>query len=124
MSEYDRAIATAARLIKKKGMIVTWRKLARTPDAQKPWNATQAAPVDTNVSMVFVRKSGSLSEAIQNLLRNTEVNVGSQRGLIAAVPFVPDLTDQVIRNGVTLVIKGIEPLAPAGIAVMYYVEFS
>lgn len=124
MSATDRAIATVLRLIKKNGQAVTWRKTVRTPDAQRPWNATNAAPVDAAVFIAFVRKSGSLAEAIQHLLKGTEVNVGSQRGLMGAVSFVPDLTDQVIRNGVTLTIKAIEPVAPAGIAILYYIEFA
>jgi hypothetical protein len=124
MSATDRAIATVLRLIKKNGQNVVWRKTVRTPDAQRPWNAADSAPVDNAVVIAWIRKSGSLAEAIQHILKGTEVNVGSQRGLMGAVSFVPDLTDKVVRNGVTLPIKAIEAIAPAGIAVLYIIEFA
>jgi hypothetical protein len=120
---YARQIASAQRLIKKKGLLVTWRKLVRTQNNVQPWKGTTANQ-DFQVYIVFLRKGGNLASALQSLFKGTEITQGAPNGIMGSIPgLIPELTDVVIRNGVTLAISAIDPLAPDGTPILYFVEF-
>ena len=120
---FDRNIKSVQRLIKKYGQLVTWTKNVRVPDGQQPWKVTQT-PQTFQVYIVFTKKGSNFAEALQHLLKGTEVNIGSPRGLMASVPFVPDITDNILRGNQRIVIKGIDPIEPNGVPIMYLIEFA
>src|SRR5579862_595179 len=108
MGVYDRQIATAKRLIKAKGQLVTWvPQSVATPDGTKPWktipNGTPPAPVP--VSIVFTDISKRPIYALFKLMQGTAVIDGEIEGLMAQVTFVPSINDTVQRGTVNLVVK-------------------
>lgn len=124
MGQFDRAIATAQRLIKKNGQPVTWRKLtevAANPD--EPWNGGTNAVVEHTPFMCFVPAKESATRVFMAYLAGTEVKTGRLAALMGAVDFTPDAKDVVIRDGVELRIESIDKLSPNGQAVLYMVEF-
>ncbi len=124
MGVYDRQIATALRLIKAKGQVVTWRKLddGAPADSSKPWKPSAATPDDNTVSIVFLPPTKENKQLIR-YLKGTEVPTGSLDGLMHAVSFEPAAKDIVIRDGKELVIKSIDPLSPNGEVILYFLEF-
>jgi hypothetical protein len=125
MSKYARQIAQAAKLIAAKGEEVTWRKNASQVSETQPWKNTGTEQfIDKQVSIVFLRPQGGLTHKLGQLMKNTDVAEGGPRGLMAHVDFTPDISDVVIRNGVTLAIKSIDPLAPSTDTILYDIEFA
>lgn len=124
MSEYDRAIATAQRLIAKKGMSVTWKQLTNgTPaDPDKPWRPGATEHTDKTVNIVFFPYNRE-NQKFLALLTGTEVPKGEEYGLMGAVDFTPTLKDTIVRNGETLAVETINLLAPAGDPVLYTIGF-
>lgn len=123
MRQFGRQLAMVQRIINKKGQSVLWQQAARAANVNQPWKATSGGPATFPVKMIFVRK-GSFTDAIQHLLKGTEVNVGGKVGLMAGgVSFAPDLTDCVLRGGVSLAIKSIDTVDPDGTVILYLVEF-
>jgi hypothetical protein len=127
MSQYDRQVAQAVKLIAKYGQLVTWRKqTVEQADVNAPWKTTAKAgqPVDYSVKIVFPRDGKGLANALYHLIKGTDVPTGAPRGLMASVAFTPELTDLVIRDGVKMMIKTIDPLAPGGIILLYHITFA
>lgn len=124
MGEYDRAIATAQRLIAKKGMTVTWEQQenGEAPDPSKPWRPAEAEPVEHEVSIVFLPYNRE-NQQFLSMMTGTEIPQGAEYGLMGAVDFTPNLNDTVVRNGVRLGIEKIDLLAPAGDPVLYTIGF-
>lgn len=126
MSRYDRQIKSAARMIERYGQSVTWKQSPLTvADPSQPWKTTQSAPVNTVVSMIFIRRGRGtgLAAALYRMIKGTDVPTGAPRALMAQVPFTPELTDTVDRDGVLMNIATIDPVAPSGIPIMYVIEF-
>lgn len=123
MSQYARQIATAKRLIEKHGENVIWTKRVVT-EGDKPWKEVAGQAEEFPVSMLFLRPGSSLATAIFQLMKGTDVVTGGVRALMAAqVSFEPEMTDYVVRDGVSMSISRFNPLAPAGIAILYEIEF-
>lgn len=124
MGEYDRQIATAKRLIKKKGQGVTWRSIENgaPPDASKPWKTSTSTNLDNLVDIVFLPVSRENKRFIQ-ALGGTEVSTGFLLGYMAAVDFEPSIKDVVIRNGEQLEVLNIDIVAPNGDPILYILEF-
>lgn len=124
MGQFDRQIETAKRLIKKNGQLVTWRKLAATtPDASKPWLVAASTPTDyEDVSICFL-PPGRVTQELIHYIKGSDVTTGNVQGLMAAQAFEPDAKDVVMRDGKTLRIKSIDPLAPNGQSILYTIEF-
>lgn len=127
MGEYDRAIATAERLIAKKGRIVQWSKnpAAEPQPGDQPWKPKRddnpAEPVD--VKIVFF-PPGEGSRATLQQITGTEVPTASEYGLMAgSVPFTPEQGDLVERDGVAIAVVGVATLRPATEAVLHTVWF-
>ena len=128
MGEYDRAIASAKRVIAKKGEACKWHVTAPAvvADSDTPWIETVdgAAPVvhaDTFIALFPL--SRQFSELIR-YLRGTEIVTGSLYGLMSAQSFTPAIADIVERkDGTKLGIVSIDPLAPNGDVILYTIEF-
>lgn len=123
MARFDRQIATAIRLIKKNGQLVTWRQLQRTDVVGKPWEVTAAAPVDRDVYICFLPVDKDNKEFVSYLRGSNEIKIGSVIGLMGNVSFTPDASDLVIRDNKQLEIFNVESLSPNGQIVLYTVEF-
>jgi hypothetical protein len=125
MGEYDRPIATAKRLIEKKGQVCTWiQHILGTPsDADKPWLTGNDEIVSLPVSIVFLSANRINNEFIRALL-GTEVTVGTVKGIMAGQTFEPTKKDIVIRGDKTLRIKNIDPVKPAEDAILHIIEFN
>lgn len=126
MGQYDRAIATAARLIKKYGGQVTWTVVAEAalPDAAKPWEKAAGTETPHTIDSVFLT-STRLTQAFLAYLGGTETPAGKVACLIPGnVPFVPKLTDKLTRGGVIYSPDSIEPLSPSGVPIMYRIWFA
>lgn len=123
MARFDRQIATALRLIQKNGQLVQWRQLQRTDDPSDPAAVIEGPPVDRNVYICFLPVDKDNKEFINYLRGTNEIKMGSLIGLMGNVPFTPDGSDYVIRDGKTLEIFNIELLSPNGQKVLYTVEF-
>lgn len=126
MARFDRAIATAGRLIAKNGQDVIWRSVVdgAPTDDSKPWKPAEAADADTNAVICFL-PTDKQSQQLFTYLRGTDdVSIGLVLGLMKGnVDFVPSQKDVVIRDGETLRIKSIDLLAPNGQKVLYTMEF-
>lgn len=125
MGQFDRAIATAARLIAKNGQVVTWRKMedGTPPDATKPWKPAAATNTDFQVPIVFLPDNRKGYEWLA-ALKGTEVPKGSLTGIMAApTGFTPTIKDVVIRGGQTLAIETLDELSPNGQIIMYEIRF-
>lgn len=128
MGQYDRAIATVARLIQKYGgpNKVTWTVSVdgALPDATKPWEKGNANETPHDCYAVFLT-SKRVAFAFQQYLSGGEIPHGKVACLIAGnVPFVPKLSDHLTRNGVTYSPEYIEPLSPGGVPLLYNIWFA
>lgn len=128
MGEYDRAVATAERLIAKKGRIVQWAKpVAADPDAKpwKPQDDPDAEPVPPFEPKIVFFPPGEGSRATLQQITGTEVPTASEYGLMAgSVPFTPEIGDIVTRDGEALPVVGVATLRPAETAVLHTVWFN
>jgi len=124
MARFDRAIATAQRLIAKNGEKVVWRVINDpTPtDPNKPWEPGAATPTNNDVTICFLPVDRQTQETF-NFIKGTEVPKGSVMGLMGNVPFEPNLKDVVIRNGVEMRLAYIDVLSPNGQKVLYTMVF-
>jgi hypothetical protein len=122
---YNRQIEMAQRLVKKYGQACTLKKQAETVNETQPWKTAAGEPVEHDCIILFLRPSGGMSRALYHLIQRTDVTSGAPRGLMAVQNgFVPDLTDSVIRNGSTMVIKTIDEVNPGGDVILYDIEFA
>jgi hypothetical protein len=122
MGEYDRSIIRTLAVIKRKGQLVTWRQLNRTPDISEPWKVT-SAQVDKTPSVLFLTVNKETRETLHYMRDSNELKDGAVVGLMGAVDFTPALADVVIRNGKQLNIASIDTLAPNGQPILYTIEF-
>jgi hypothetical protein len=123
VSVYAQDIKSAQAMIKQAGQLVTWRKVVRTANNAQNWKATETTQ-DFQVYIFFPRKGSNAINALQRLFKGTEVTDGAPSGIMAAVTgFVPEITDKVIRGNVPMAIASIDPLAPDGNPILYFIEF-
>ena len=123
MAAFDRAIATAQRVIAKYGQAVIWRKVNDAANTAEPWKPIESPDVDHDVNICFVPIVDAQWRKLLQYLKDTEVPAGKLCGLMGAVDFEPKLKDVVVRDGVTLRISSIDLLSPNGQKVLYTVEF-
>ena len=125
---YQRQAASADRMINKKGATV---KFVSVPtvlvDPNKPWEPSSGVAVETNLKMVFLSPSSSgdsqLGKELLQFMQGTEVVTGQIRGYMGALGITPKISDKVIRDSKTLIIKAVDTLKPADIAILHIVEF-
>jgi hypothetical protein len=123
MGAYDRAIATALRLIEAKGEPVTWRQFIIEP-GDNAWTEGEPTPpdplyIDHTVSMVFLPFSNRLRDAFQMQMANSDVPQGLYYGLMGQVSFTPNLRDLIIRPSGQVRPSYIDELRPAGELILY-----
>lgn len=120
MTEYTSAIATAKRLIGKKGANVTWRKF-NVADGVEDWlEIPEGTPFeDFTVKMVILPYEGN-RYAISVLQNSADVPTYDLYGLMAQVPFTPVKRDLIISTAHgELQPQKITPLCPADEVVLY-----
>lgn len=120
MGEYDRQIETAKRLIAKKGQAVIWRQIdsGMTSDPNKPWLGGEPVTQDFPAKIVFLPDDKMNSET-ESTARGTDIPVGHQKALMAAVDFVPNVNDVIVVGNVLKPVLAIDPFAPNG-DIIYY----
>lgn len=121
MTVYTRFIATANRLIDKYGMQVTWSKDVLTPvDVTKPWLGSTNVPTDYTPTIAFIPANGNMygMEKYRSQIQAGELSLF---GLMAPQEFEPELSDTLVRDGDTQVIKWIDEIKPADETVLYIV---
>jgi hypothetical protein len=119
MGQYDKAVATAQRLIAKYGQDVVWHQLtngATTPPAD--WKPAANQATTYTVRAVFL-PTNRVNNELLRMLGNTEVPVGNTTALIAVGAFTPTLRDKLVRDGVAYAPKSIDCLAPNGQKIYY-----
>lgn len=120
----DRYIALAKRLIEKSGQKVKWRINLETPDADKPWKTqpiTEDAE-DKDVIIAFLPRDRLDTQLIR--ATDQSIPIGSVYGLMAPGDFSPSAKDTVIRDGNEIRINSIDTLSPAGVPLLYTIDFS
>lgn len=127
---FARQIASALRLIAKNGLVCSWVKQNVAVSGGQPWKLTQVAnPPTFQVSIVFLSSGSSFLNALSHLINGTSIPTGAPRGLMGAVPFIPEVTDKLIwipptgGGNQTLIVKGIDPVAPNGRPILYKIDF-
>lgn len=119
MSEYDRSVEAAKRLIERKGVQCVWRKLVTTPaDQQRPWLGGTDAPDDHTPFIAFVPATDTASGFGLTKFRDNGVSF-STYGLMAPQDFDPEVTDTLLRDGQPLVIAAVDTIKPADVAVLH-----
>ena len=120
MTVYNREIALAVRLINKKGQTATWIKNAEIANSSQPWKTTAGTPTTFAVKLVRLPVGNSEAEAFQTLIPGTSVPTDHERVLMAgAVPFTPELNDDVSIGGETKKVKTLNVLQPDGTPILY-----
>lgn len=123
MGEYDRAIALAKRLLKKKGAPVTVRSFSRPDDVDDdaPWEPSPNDPTDVTVNAVFLDYEQKYIDG-QTILAGDQ-NVYMPAYDVNGVAFAPEVEGIVIRStGDDWKIITLKPLNPAGDPVMYTLQ--
>lgn len=121
MTEYTSAIATAKRLIDKKGASVTWRKFNIDAGAEDWLEVPEGTPfTDYTVKMVLLPYEGAGRYVISVLQGSFDVPTYDLYGLMAQVPFSPVKRDLIISTAHgELQPEKITPLCPADEVVLY-----
>jgi hypothetical protein len=122
MGTFDRQIATAKRLIAKYGEDCLWQKPGEKDDAVKPWVGSSVEPPDpVPVKIAFFPNGGDNSlAAVIAMLGDSDVNVASEYGLMAAVDFDPATSDTLTdSNNNNVEIVKMTPLRPNGEVILW-----
>ena len=121
MGRYDRPIATAQRMLKDSGKLVTWRivRNGSPADAGKPWKPTQPVLQDEHYINICFFPLDKQQRETYHYLKNSEVPATAMMGYMGAVAFSPSLKDIVIYDGKELMIDSIDILAPNGQPILY-----
>lgn len=119
MTIYDRAAATALRLLAKYGEDVTLR--AYTVGTYDPETGTT-----TNTTADTARKAATFDYPRLNqgqvLAGQTLIQQGDRQCLMDANGAAPTMADHVIVDSIEYVIKDIKTLSPAGTPVLYELQ--
>lgn len=123
MGEYDRQVATAKRLIAKKGQDVTWKSLedGAPSDPSKPWRPSAATSTEHTVKIAFLPVDRRGDET-RRYREGTAVPEGSLLGYMAQVDFTPALKDVIVRDGEELTVLNFDLIAPNGTPILYILE--
>lgn len=122
MGAYDNSIAVAKRLIAAKGMQCDWiKKQTVLVDPDQPWLGGEDVPTTYRPSIAFLPATdGASGFGITKFRdRGNDTATFSTFGLMAPQAFVPEVIDQLVRDGQPLVIVAVDTLAPAGEPVLH-----
>lgn len=111
MSVYDRAAATALRLLTKYGQAVTVK--TRTAGAYNTATGSAAVTETTQAGVGAIFDYGARD------IDGTLIQDGDKQVLLAPLPVAPEIDDTVSIGGAVCTIKGIKTLAPGGTPVLY-----
>lgn len=116
---FDRQIATAARLIQKNGQLVDF--VSRVKSIDDNFNEI-VSEVRHKVWICFIPYKSDIKQFMA-YISGKELKSGTVLGLMAGnVPFAPDLTDFVERDGVRIEILRVGKLSPNGQSILYKLE--
>jgi hypothetical protein len=128
---YERAQASARRMIAAKGQACLWRKPAAQDDAADEWrDVREGDPTDTACSIAWFAPR-DLGRGTENFLsaiagQNLDVPDGYEIGLMAAGDFEPLPSDKIVKgtdpDGAEIAITTIDRLAPDGTPIFYFVK--
>jgi hypothetical protein len=123
---YDRAIASALRLIEAKGEACTWRKPAPADDDADDWrDVREGEPDETDVSIAWFspRDLGRGTMEFLQAMVGGEVPEGYLIGLMGPYDFEPLATDTIVRSDDSEVHpESIDLIAPSGEPILYFVK--
>lgn len=124
---FARQIATAKKLIKRNGALVTWRQIAPGV-GENPAKPAVGTPTNYPVFMAFF-PTGELSlRSTLSMLLGTEIPSGRLYGLMGAVPFTPGMKDTVLGTpfgDLGIIDKnGIDEFNPNGESIFFTVRFA
>jgi len=118
------AAKLAARAVQSDGELCAWntQALPSVPNAAQPWITVDGALTQTPVPILFTVDK---SQPFLALLKGSVVEESTQKAIMAGVTFIPKADDVILRSdGVTkLVLKSATPVAPNGIAIIWYLVF-
>jgi hypothetical protein len=117
------AITQAQLAIARYGALCTWNQNTNTQNSGQPWKTAAASPTQYNVNICFIPQGNSIFDALIHMIKGTSVPDGAQTGLMGAVSFTPAIDDEVVFNGVNLVVKSIDVLQPNGTPILYTIIF-
>lgn len=124
MAQFDRAIQTALKLIKKNGQEISWKQPTNSiPNPSQPWNQSTGSFTEYKPFICFLPLDKEGREFL-TAIGGGEILSGSFYGLMGAVPFTPKKVDTVTRNGVVLHIENIDEISPNGQKVLYTIIFN
>jgi hypothetical protein len=116
MFDYIRTQATATRLIERFGLPVSLSKLASTYDPATGAATSTAATSSTLGLFVEIEQAADAVE------QSGQTGTGSsvrQVGMVVIAAMRPDVGDRLTADGKTFDVLMVEPIAPAGLPVMY-----
>lgn len=111
---------TAARNIRDKGMPVTLR--SKAGEVFDPNTGTTTGGAVTDVATRALLKSYKLGDVDGQLILRDDVLAIMMAVSDAGAPLSPQPEMQLIANGTTYTIIHVRPVAPGGVAVLYYVQ--
>ncbi len=120
MTEYTSAIASALRMIGKKGDACTWRQYAIDPGATD-WTEDETSTfTDYPVSIAFFPYETRTGLTFQQVAG--DVTTVTEWALMGAVAFTPGIRDLIIRsNGETVKPAGLGRLKPGAEIVLWQI---
>lgn len=124
MGVYDRQAAQALKQIEAKGEPVKWNFATPVsmPDESKPWIVATGDPTSKDVSLLFTSNS---SNSLARLIAGSNIESSKLKAIMPDYGFVPNVKDTVTRSDGTTVLQidSVNPLAPNGQGIIWYLEF-
>lgn len=123
MGRYTEDIKSAKDAIRRDGQKVIWRKFETSLiDPAKPWLGENVIETEYQPYIAFVPQKVALAEALREM-QGSVTKTGKVSGLMAAVNFVPDTRDVVVRGNVTYQISSIDELNINGESILFTIDF-
>jgi hypothetical protein len=123
MGKFDRAVATAQRLISENGQSVLWRQISAGAAVGTPWGDATVTTIDYTVNMVFFPDTMANHEWLATRPQDG-IPRGGVVGLFTTALFIPTVNDVVVRNGKNMTVVSVDQLSPNGQAIYYEVRFN
>lgn len=122
MGVFDRQIETAKRLIDRYGEQCLWQQPGEPDPDAKPWHGSDVnPPAPIPVKIAFFPNGGDTAmAAVIAALGDTDINIASEYGLMAAVDFDPATSDTLTdSDGDIVEIVKMTPLRPNGEIILW-----
>lgn len=123
---FDEDVELATELIEEFGEEVTWVEAPVVSGGTPGYPGTASDPVKhegIRIAFFSPRDLGMGSEMFLALLKDTEVPVGTEIGLMTgAVPFTPLADATIVRTTGEIAIDSLDRLAPNGLPILYFVK--